>query len=357
MVDAPEWTNLFKRLGPWFGGDGIFAIPQSAKDDDREAKNLILFSDTMVGDIQDSVLQEGFHMVNNSLALLQGKEPKEDAIEFLIAQDASGKNKAVFVPNLPNPEEGEYFWLGDGFVNPATGKTHIFAYRVKDYLDREGFTFEIHGGALITLPKGSKFPHEDQEQVEVPFFFPWSDTGFGSFGAGVYVNTESANAPHPDGYIYIYGVNDPGKQMLVARVTPKSFEDFSSWRFWDGSGWNPDFRNSASVADSVSNELSVSPLPNGKWLAVFQINTIEPYIGISFGESPFGPFGPVLNVWDCHEALERPEFFAYNAKAHPSLSQPGELLISYNVNSTDFWNQVEDHPQLYRPRFLKINFE
>jgi hypothetical protein len=75
------------------------------------------------------------------------------------------------------------------------------------------------------------------------------------------------------------------------------------------------------------------------------------------GESPVGPWGPVVNIWDCSEALEEPEFTVYNAKAHPSVSQPGELLISYNVNSLDFWNQIEDHPQLYRPRFFRLIWE
>ena len=81
---------------------------------------------------------------------------------------------------------------------------------------------------------------------------------FGSFGAGVYVNTATAGAPYPDGYIYIYGVKDPNKQMLVARVKSEKFEAFEEWRFWNGKDWNPDFKASTSVMDSVSNELSLT---------------------------------------------------------------------------------------------------
>lgn len=354
---APEWTKLFKRNGPWFGGDGIFFIPKSGNDHEEKVENILLFSDTMVGDIKDSVLQPGYRMMNNSMAFLKGREPLETNIEFSIAKDEVGKEKAIFIPDFPISEEGEYYWLGDGFVHPETGDTHIFAYRVSDCTPEDGCWFLVHGGALITVPKGSEFPYLDQKHRILPFFFPMIDGEFGSFGAGVYVNTVAAGAPYPDGYIYIYGVKDPNKQMLVARVKSDQFEIFEAWRFWDGDGWNPDFMASASVIDAVSNELSVTPLPNGQWLAVFQVNGMSPKVGISVGESPVGPFEPIQEIWDCSDDLKEPEFFAYNAKAHPSISNPGELLISYNVNSLDFWNQIEDYPNLYRPRFLKLIFE
>ena len=47
---------------------------------------------------------------------------------------------------------------------------------------------------------------------------------------------------------------------------------------------------------------------------------------------------------------------AYNAKAHPHLSDPDHLLISYNVNTNiggDFWYHFE-RGDLYRPRFISF---
>ena len=73
---APEWDALFKRYSGWFGGDGIFAIPRSGIDYQEvedSTENMILFSDTMVGEIEEGELKEGFTMVNNSIAYLQGK--------------------------------------------------------------------------------------------------------------------------------------------------------------------------------------------------------------------------------------------------------------------------------------------
>jgi len=51
-----------------------------------------------------------------------------------------------------------------------------------------------------------------------------------------------------------------------------------------------------------------------------------------------------------------PNFFTYNAMAHPQFEQDGKILISYNVNHEDFVQQHED-VSTYRPRFLWIDTE
>ena len=62
------------------------------------------------------------------------------------------------------------------------------------------------------------------------------------------------------------------------------------------------------------------------------------------------------------ESVETPEsyddldFYAYNAKAHPNLSKPGEILISYNVNSFDFLDDIVKHPYHLRPRFISVKY-
>ncbi|HKG06217.1 MAG TPA: DUF4185 domain-containing protein [Pedobacter sp.] len=179
----------------------------------------------------------------------------------------------------------------------------------------------------------------------------------GSFGAGILVNTKKAGAVKGDKYIYVYGVKGPDKKLLVARVLPKDFENYTKWMFWDGIKWNPDMYSSAAVTDGVSNELSVSALPNGKYALIFQEGGLSRYIAMRIGRSPTGPFGPPIRLWDCSAALTGKSYFPYNAKAHPSLSKEGELLISYNINSFEFFKDLENDPQLYRPRFIRVKFE
>jgi hypothetical protein len=67
------------------------------------------------------------------------------------------------------------------------------------------------------------------------------------------------------------------------------------------------------------------------------------YVGLRLGKTPYGPFGKVIKIWNCDDVLNiSKNFITYNAKAHPSLSKPRELLISYNVNSTDFFQRYKN---------------
>jgi len=85
--------------------------------------------------------------------------------------------------------------------------------------------------------------------------------------------TSASNNYAQDGYVYVYGPKDAGsgKQLVCARVLPDAFEDFSQYTFWDGSGWSSDIKDCAAITDGISQEFSVTPLYNGKFILVFQI--------------------------------------------------------------------------------------
>jgi hypothetical protein len=164
--------------------------------------------------------------------------------------------------------------------------------------------------------------------------------------------TERSGNPDADGYIYIYGPkNSSGpKELVAARVLPENIADFSTWRYWNGSGWGSDIEESASITNNISQEFSVSPIGDNQFIAVFQSGS---QVAIRLGESPVGPFGVLQNLYDCPEVLEDPDIFVYNAKAHPHLSQSDQLLISYNVNTFDFLDHFTD-AGIYRPRFISM---
>ena len=44
---------------------------------------------------------------------------------------------------------------------------------------------------------------------------------------------------------------------------------------------------------------------------------------------------------------------AYNAKAHPELSDESGLLVSYNMNTLDWERNLSD-ADIYRPRFIRV---
>jgi hypothetical protein len=353
------WTGLLKRYSGWFGGDGIYTIPLSGVEAGQAKKNdktLIIFSDTMIGEVTDSTMKPGYKMIHNSVALLKGNEPKPQNISFYWDKNKDGSAESVFIPNTAQTHKSDYYWLGDGFVNTDGNKAlYLFGYRVRN-VSEGAFGFKEVGNTLIKLNIANAPYFTVQEQKDTPFYLTDEKGDIGSFGAGVYVNTKSAGAVNADGYIYVYGVRGMVKNLMVARVLPKNFDDYSQWRFWDGTQWVSDMSKVADITNHVSNELSVSRLPDGRYALIFQVDGMSPAIGMRLSNNLTGPFGPIIKLWDCKPDLLKNTFLVYNAKAHPSLSKPGELLISYNINSTEFINDLQHHPHLYRPRFIRVRF-
>jgi hypothetical protein len=359
VEEAPEWTALLKRNSGWFGGDGIFTMPLNGvehKPGTIVGKVLFLFSDSMVGNIRDNKLLPGSVMLHNSVGILKGTEADKSRMTFYWDKNSQGKPESIFIPKTPKTEKGDYFWLGDGFVNQELNNNiYVFGYRIKNVSDA-AFGFKEVGNVLIKIPAGDKPPYLMQQQKDTPFYVADKGDGAGSFGAGIYVNTRAAGAPAPDGYVYVYGVVSKWKNLLVARVLPKNFEKFDKWTYWDGRSWSSDIAKAQKVADWVSNELSVSPLPDGRYAMIFQIGTMTKDVGLRIGKTPYGPFGPAIKIWDCSKDLTNKNYFVYNAKAHPALSKAGELIISYNINSTNFFKDLPNDPNLYRPRFIRLKF-
>ncbi|MBS1737089.1 MAG: DUF4185 domain-containing protein [Bacteroidetes bacterium] len=365
VESAPAWTQLFLRNSGWVGGDGIFSIPLNGVDSiggSKTDKTLLLFSDTQIGEIQNGVLLPGWSIINNSVAVINGNEPLPDKISFYWNKDANNKPLSVFIPASPLAMQGDYFWLGDGFVNQALqNDIFIMSYKIRKV--NTSFGFAVGGSSIITIPSGSNPPFKNAIQTDAPLFVEGDkiDNGY-AFGAGIFVNTAKAGAPHPDGYIYVYGVkNLPellNKGLMVGRVKPEDFKDFSKWRFWDGKEWSiniNNIKNAAVITDRVSDELSITPLSDGRYVLIFQAD-VWGSVAARLSTTPIGPFGPVIKLWDCKEALTGKDYFAYNAKAHPNLSKPGELLISFNLNSFNFFKDILSDPNLYRPRFIKLKF-
>ncbi len=354
---APEWDALFDRDKGWTGADGIFSIPLSGVETPGtagETMTAFVFSDTFVGDVRPNGSRVGARLVNNTLAMLDGGAPDPSQMQFYIKSGAENP-EAVFVPNTPNAEPGDWYWLQDAFVNHALGgATYIFALRVR----RGGGSFEVAGVSVIKLPAGAQPPFEDYEEVELPFYRA-AQNGRGDFlfGPGLFLNTAAAGVPDPDGYLYVYGTETVpfNKHLLAARVRPEDIERPGAWRFYDGTNWVTGVENAARLTAKISNELSVSPIPGGGYALVFKSSLLYDYVAARTGPTPVGPFGPIRQLYTPPEYQISPDVFTYNAKAHPHLSEPGTLLISYNVNTYNFFEHFSN-ADIYRPRFFRVHF-
>lgn len=395
---APEWTALFERTSGWFGADGVFSIPldgretqcaclpgeqyerdgnaaeasgrdrmnrdngespakRSAQSQDCcDRKTLFIFSDTYIGEVVDSVPRPGHVMVNNSAAWLTGTDPREENITFTFSKNGDGSPSTYFVPDNRNAKPGEYFWLGDGFINHAKKQAlYIFAYHV-EMTGPNVFDFAQTEIALLKIKDPTPEGFSGYEQFATDLGFVHPEHGRVYFGSGIFVNTRKAAAPDPDGYVYIYGLMEKEKSLVAARVRPRQIEKFHRWTFWDGSGWSRHNRDVVPITNAVSNELSVTPSGDGRYLLTFTVLGLSEKVGIRVGESPVGPFGEINEVYTCPEYAEK-GLLPYNAKAHYHLSEPGKLLVSYNTITFNFWEDIQQDATIYHPRFIWVEYE
>ena len=355
---APEWTNLFYRKSGWFGADGLFSIPLSGVDKNNNVGNdstLLLFGDTYIGEVKDNKPLSGNVMVNNSIAYIEGNEPDPTQLHFHYKKDKEGKPETFFVPKSSTTQKPQLFWLGDGFINKEKNNTlYLFGYKV----ERTGegvFDFIEPDVSIIAVKDAGKPPFSDHRQLETSLHIKNEKLGEGNMGAGILVNTKWAGAPAADGYVYVYGCIGADKNLIAARVKPADFEDQGEWRFFDGQSWTENINDLQPITNGVSNELSMTTLPDGRFLLVFQVMGLSDKVGMRIAASPVGPFSSIKEIYTTPEWKEG--IWTYNAKAHPNLSKPGELLISYNTITADFWNDIQKNAHIYRPRFIKLKFK
>jgi hypothetical protein len=345
---ADAWTDLFDQTSGWTGADGVYSIPLSG--DERACaghltQTFFTFSDTFIGDVDGHGHRlPGTTMVNNTQALLAGGQPEKDALGFFWKTDALGKPTAMVDADTAAEE---YFWPQDGLV--VGGELVLFAMRMGPA--DTAFGFELRGVSQLAWKVGPGMPFATYTQSATPL-----QDGVDSYGRAVLANTAAARAPFPDGYVYVYGLRELpfDKQMLVARVAPGELGDFSAYRFWDGAAWSPDLHAAAPLVHRMSSEYSVSPLSDGRFLVTYQQDDfLGQDITVRLAASPVGPFGAAVPIYTIPEPGLLPDVYAYGAKAHPHLSRPDRLLVSYHVNTFNFADHFE-YADIYRPRFVEL---
>lgn len=354
---ADEWTQLFYRDSGWVGADGTYPIPLDGNenyDPSPSRQTLINFSDTFIGQVSDEGTRlEGTQMVNNTQGILTGSQPIDENIRFRWGGDGEN-HEAQLVPATPNTEPGEWFWQMDGIS--LEDSIHIFLLRMESD-DQWGFA--IAGVVLASGVIGPDGQREGIEQIdfEVEYTNP-SDNSQLVFGQAIMAQTVRSGCPNPDGYIYVYGPRSysGGKGLVVARVLEASLSNVNAWSFWDGTDWSDNIADCADVMSGISQEHSVSQSPDGEYLLTFLRDGMSGPVCISRSPTPVGPFSYPEVIWTPPETDISPNIFTYNAKAHPHLSPPGELLISYEVNTFDFWEHFSN-ANIYHPRFIRMVYD
>ena len=352
-VAAPDWTAMFERTSGWTGADGVYSFPLDGNDALGSAtaasRTFFTFSDTFVGDVDATGKRVNEVMVNNTNAILAGNAP--GAITFDVRADAAGKPVSMVVP----PQAGMWIWPNDGLVQDGT--IYMTGLRMKTG-SGGAFNFATDGMVWLTASASDPVPFGGSYTVtDAPMLYSPAAGSNGdiTFGMAVMPLTRTAHALHPDGYVYVYGVrNDDGdKKLLVARVRQAQLLSAAGYTYWNGRKWVKDITKSAPIADRMASEFSVTPLPDGRYVNVFQLDALSTTIAVRYAASPTGPWGDAIPVYKCPDTTIAKQVYTYGAKAHPHLSAAGELLISYHVNSFSFAQNVKN-ADIYHPRFIRL---
>lgn len=351
-----EWTELFNRTSGWLGADGIYSIPLNGMDSIGSAtgdtKTFWTFSDTNLGTIDPATREFSFQRMSyNSIGVLTGNEPVDSNMRYIHGYRGD-------MTYIPPSLYGYKIWPVDGIV--VDNMIYMLGHRTDEHLVPLGID-EIR----IPIINGEPDVANLEITADVPLMFQDNNWEI-LFGTAILDHTAIGGAPVPDGYVYIYGFRNNRitgeKGVVVARVLREHYSDLSEWTFFDGTAWQSDMMavhsEDAVLASNLSVELSVTPINsgvyNGKYMLVYTRDVITPYLEYRIGDSPVGPFGAPVHFYTASEpGIYAADTFAYNAKAHPHLSKPGELLVSYNVNSWGFPGTSE----IYRPRFITLKLD
>ncbi|HNY90915.1 MAG TPA: DUF4185 domain-containing protein [bacterium] len=343
---SEAWEQLVTRSSGWTGADGIYSIPLDGSEQPHGQDHLIIFSDTFIGQVDASGRRVNSTIVNNTLAHLQGSRPDPGRIAFMWDQSGASP-RAVFTPATPTAVANDFYWLMDGVKIDSL--IHLFALRLHT-TGSGAFDWKLTGVVLLSFTLDENHYPAGVQQRDLPFFMKDGELT-AVLGQAILPNSAASGNSRADGYIYIYGPRDDssGKSLVAGRVRPEELLDFTAWRFWDGSGWNSDHTASASITNRISQEFSLSEL-NGRYILVCQIGSA---VAVRFGDTPVGPFEMYREIYKAPEVEISDNVFIYNAKAHPSLSDADSLLITYNVNTLDFGENLRV-ADIYHPRFIKL---
>lgn len=339
------FTEYFRRTSGWTASDATISVPTN------DGKVIWLFGDTHIDNYNaaDTSVHCLFQVRNSMMV-----QDKQNPANFITILDntETGINRT---PIKVNDNNASYFWPGHGYAKGDTAIIFWQRYAGADYTHIGNFVSKIYTpnftdassiASLTALPL----------PVDV------------EYGNAVVVDSA-------DNYIYLYGMK---KDWIIFRpylARSSMGQDITgSWEFFDGSGWTDDPNTAAQIfentADYVSPSFSVFKL-QGKYYMISQdIGFLSCGLGRDIysweSNSPEGPFKNKKLLYTIEDKYKGEYWVTYNATAHPEFIENNELLISYNVNGFDNYedtpcqnecqNAFTDRRNAdgYRPKFIRV---
>jgi len=338
-----KWSELFHRKNAtgWLNADGFYSCAcdgdESFGSANATTKSVFIFSDSHMGVTNSKgIIVTELGWVNHAACVFTGNQPIDANASYVWGTNGNMQyNTNLF---------GGSYWLGDMFIVRNT--LYIFAF------DHDN-AWKPSSSHLVSVPMKNGTPDWSKASVDksVNSTFFYRDSGYIYFyGTGVLVNTESANQPFPDDYIYFYGYKEDlkngTKSLITCRIKEDVFPNFQYVEYYtEGGVWLTDeIKSSKATLTNIGCEISVTPIPmgpyEGKYICVWTKHSSSSDLVYAISDTPYTDWGNPVTFYTCSENGQAPYgggdgyLYTYNAKAHPHLSnaETGELLVSYNVN-------------------------
>lgn len=330
ITPAQDQFNKFTNVANgWCAADATISLLLP------DGKTVWLFGDTFIGQKTGdfSISPVNSRLINNSAII-------ED--NGLLSAYYNGTMSS---PSSLIPADGEsYFWPEHAIIENDTIK--IFALRVTHQNNETpGFDFRI-GTTRI-----ANFKYPEMEYIGSTNIQSVTDTTM-RFGACV---LRSGN------YTYIFGVKDTtsGGMTWPLPYLARCKESINEpWEFYAGNGlWTLRCEDSKPVGDRpMSESFYVYEKDKKFYLIMHEIWTVgELYI--LEADSITGPWKRATSGGkETLFATITPQanLFSYNLFAHPQFQLDGKILISFNVNTTNF-SSIYSDTRNYRARFYWLS--
>lgn len=167
-------------------------------------------------------------------------------------------------------------------------------------------------------------------------------------------NRASVSFSRANRYIYNWGTNrtvGSDHKVIVGRTSETNF-DAKSWsltEYWDGSSWDTDITQAATLFDALA-EFDVAWVPAaGKYVAVYIPDITNGEIYMRTADHPEGPWSAGTKVYDAPQVLVGTPI-VYNPELCPWFDN-GEGNIVFLYNSSGQNHTTND---LYYPDFVSV---
>lgn len=310
VTKAVDFNQLFTRFSGWTGGDATYSIPLP------DGRTLWLFGDSFIGTVNANRTRAGGGFVRNAFVVQDGTN----------LTTLTGGVSAYMVP----ADAGWWYWPGHGLAHGDTLQVMLFGFKSTGggawdfaYASLDVATFHLPDFTLLSIERKKTDP----------------ETNYG------------ACILEDGAYTYLYGSEKQGlsKFLHVARVKGHNLN--SPWEYFNGTDWTSDPAASARVFANVSDEFSVFK-HNNRYYLLTQHHILGGEIYLYDSDSPVIGFDHKRTVY-CTPQTHEGNLFTYNAFAHTEFSGNGELLVSYNVNSSVF-GDLFSNADNYRPFFVRV---